>query len=241
MVRVPSLSPWARLVGLCAVLVVGGGAALGAGALASSTDREVVFVVRGALDRLVADLGDADAELVRGGSRLSVEVRRFEHYTFGHAPVLERSVEDGTLRLRAHCPHSVPRSCSVRLRVIVPDNLPVEVRSRDGDLTVRGLRGSLRAVTRGGDLRVRAFCGFLLRGETDGGDLDVGVACPPQQLTLASGTGDVHAVLPRARYRLDASSATGDHAVRGLENATDAAFAVRALSGSGDVLVEAAR
>ena len=50
--------------------------------------------------------------------------------------------------------------------------------------------------------------------------------------------GDVHAIVPAGRYRVDASSARGSSEVRNLTETEDAPFAVQAISGTGDVLVE---
>ena len=44
--------------------------------------------------------------------------------------------------------------------------------------------------------------------------------------------------MPAGRYRVDASSSRGSAEVRNLTEAEDAPFAVQAISGTGDVLVE---
>ena len=62
--------------------------------------------------------------------------------------------------------------------------------------------------------------------------------CSPDRMELRSGSGNVHAVVPAGRYRVDANNDAGDARVRGVVAADDASFAVQAFSGGGDVLVE---
>ena len=57
---------------------------------------------------------------------------------------------------------------------------------------------------------------------------------------LRSRSGDVRAVVPAGRYRVDADSDGGSSRVAGLTPVEDAPFQIQALSTSGDVTVEAA-
>jgi hypothetical protein len=221
--------------------VAGSVLAFAVAAWASASERDVTFVVRGAVERLRVDVADADVDLVRGGDRDSVEVRRVERFSFSRAPAVQRRLEGATFVVRARCPAALLDGCGVRLRVVVPDGLPVEVRTSSGAVRLRDLRGSARVATRDGDVRATGFCGFSLQADSDHGRLAVGTSCAPQQLALRSTTGDVRAVVPAGRYRLDVDSASGRRAVRGISAAAGAPFAVRALSGSGDVTVEAPR
>ena len=59
-------------------------------------------------------------------------------------------------------------------------------------------------------------------------------------MELRSGSGDVHAVVPAGRYRVDAHNDANGQRVRNLTEADDASFTIQALSGSGDVTVESA-
>jgi hypothetical protein len=87
---------------------------------------------------------------------------------------------------------------------------------------------------------IGGFCGFTLVVTSASGDISGGADCSPDRMELRSGSGDVHAVVPSGRYRVDANSDSGDERVRGLTVADDASFTVQALSGSGDVTVETA-
>ena len=57
-------------------------------------------------------------------------------------------------------------------------------------------------------------------------------------MELRSARGDVHAIVPADRYRVDANSDRGNVVIRNVTQTEDAAFAVQAISGGGDVLVE---
>lgn len=235
------MSPWGRAVAVSAVLVGGAAAVLAVGALASHHQRLVYYPVSGALDGLSLDLGEAGIDIVGGGPHARITVQRTERYSFGHDARTIRTVSDGMLRVVSRCPAAVPDSCSVRYRVVVPDNVPVEVRTGGGAVSFRDYRGSAQVTTRSGNVEIAGFCGFSLQARTDSGRIDVAAACPPQELSLRASTGSIHAVVPAGRYQVDAESASGRHAVRGVDSRSDAPFAIQALSSSGDVLVEGRR
>jgi hypothetical protein len=226
-------------VAASAVVVVGCLAALAAAALASSRERIVTFSVHGMLAGVSLDLGDADVEVARGERSDVVQVERQERYAFGSVARTARSARGGVLHVRSRCPVTVLHSCSVSYRVVVPDNVPVDVRTTSGSVRLRDYHGSARIATGSGDVDVRAFCGFLLQVRAEGGSVGAGATCAPQRLSLRSTSGAVHAIVPSGRYQVDAESAAGSQQVRGIEQATDAPFAIQALSTSGDVLVEA--
>jgi Putative adhesin len=235
------LSPWGRVVAVSAILVIGAAAVLAAGALASRHERLVSYPVTGALDGASFDLGEAAIAIVGGGPHARMTVQRTERYAFGHDARTVRTVSGGVLRVTSSCPTVVPDACSVRYRVVVPDNVPVDVHTRTGAVSFRGYRGSARVTTGSGNIEIGGFCGFSLQARTDSGRIDVGAACPPQDLSLRASTGSLHAVVPAGRSQVDATSASGRHVVRGVESRSDAPFSIQALSSSGDVLVEGRR
>jgi Putative adhesin len=237
--RSARLSPWGRLVVVSAVVVVGCLVGLGGWAIASSQERVVTFAVRGQLEGVALDVDDADVTVVRGAGRRSVGFERTDRFTFNHDAKTERSVRGGVFRLRSRCPGTVLGSCSASYRVTVPDNVPVEVRTDEGRVRLEGYRGSARVTTDSGDISAGAFCGFLLEARAESGDVSADAACAPQQLSLRSGTGAVHAVVPPGRYEVDADTAAGRRTVRGVGIAIGSPFHIQALSSAGDVTVEA--
>ncbi|HEX8854003.1 MAG TPA: DUF4097 family beta strand repeat-containing protein [Thermoleophilaceae bacterium] len=239
--RTRRLSPWARVVTVSAVIVVGSLVALGAWALASREKRVVSYDVRGPVSGVALDLGDGDVKIVGGGRRSGIAVRRSERFTFGHDADTRRSVDGSTFRVRSRCPETVLHSCSVSYTLVVPDNVPVSVRTTSGDVGFDGYRGSAQVDTTSGDVRMTGFCGFSLQARAESGAVDVATSCPPPQLSLRTTSGDIHVVVPPGRYSIDAESSSGSHSFRGVSSGADAPLSIQALSNSGDVLVEGRR
>ena len=235
------VSSWGRVVAISALLVVGGAAALAIGALASTRERVVSYPVTGALRGVAFDLADGAIVIVGGARRDAVTVERHERYAFGHDAESRRWVQDGVFRVRSRCPTALMGRCRVSYRVTVPDNLPVEVRTGRGSVQVSGYRGSATLTTGSGDIRVAGFCGFSLDARAESGDVEAQTACAPPNLTLRANSGSVTALVPPGSYDLDAESASGAEHIRGVRATQEAPFAIRALSGSGDVTVEGTR
>jgi hypothetical protein len=239
--RAAHLSPWGRLVAACALVVAVAAATLLIWSVASSEQREVAYSVGGALTGVTLDLGDADVEVRGGGRATTIAVRHVDHFGFGHGPSADRSIDGGVFSVRSRCPSTVLHGCSVRYTIVIPDNIPLSVRTADGTVRFRGYRGSARVTTGRGDIDITGFCGFALQARADGGgDVSASTACPPPQLALRSTTGAVHARVPPGRYRVDASTsgAGGTPQVRGVTSDAGAPFSIQALSNSGHVTVE---
>ena len=235
------ISPWGAVVAISALLVVGAAAALLIATVASSHERAVRFAVTGSLSGVILDVGDAEVDIAGGGRRQLLEVQRTDRYAFGHDAVATRRVAMGELRLRSRCPKAVPHTCSSRYRLVVPDNVPVDVRATGGTVRLRGYRGSARLTTRSGDIDVAGFCGFSLQARAESGDIATSAACAPQQLVLRSTAGSVRASVPPGRYQVEAESTDGAERVSGVSAVSDAPFSIQALSSSGDVVVEGRR
>jgi hypothetical protein len=234
----PRISRWGIVVMASALLIGGVAAALAVASVTSAHERLVSFAVRGSLSGVVLDVDDADVVIAGGGPRAVLGVERTDRYAFGHDADVRRTVAGGELRITSRCPNTVPRACSVSYRVVVPDNVPLTVRTTSGKVTFRGYRGSARVSTRGGDIDVAGFCGFSLQARAETGDIGASAACAPQQLTLRSTEGSVHVSVPTGRYQVEAESASGEDDVHGLDAVSDAPFSIQALSSSGDVSVE---
>jgi hypothetical protein len=230
-------SAWAWLVAVSAVLIGGLVAGLAIWWAASRETRIISYAVQGSLSGVELDLGAGDAELV-GGGQGSLEVRRTDRFAFGHPSVERREVDGGVLRISTACPTTVPSGCKVSYRVAVPDNVPVTVRTSTGTVHVGALRASARIETDTGDVVIDAFCGFRLGVRSRVGDVRATTVCSPEQMELRSTDGDVRAVVPPGRYRIDASSDTGRRRVRGVTATDDAPFLIQALSTRGAVDVQ---
>lgn len=232
------MSPWARLVTASAVLVLGSAIALVIWGLASQQRRVVSYDVRGSLGGVSLDLGGANVTIAGAGRRTSVGVVRTDRYAFGHHVDSTRSAAGGVFRIQSRCPRTLFHACTAGYRLTVPDNVPVDVRTEGGNVSFDGYKGSVRIVTRSGNVDVRSFCGFSLQASTASGHVNAATSCAPQQLSLRSTSGDVNALVPPGRYRVDAESNSGTRLVHGVTAAGDAVFSIQTLSNSGDVRVE---
>ena len=235
------LLTWPRLVTASAAIVLVVALGLGAWWVASSRQQVTSYSVRGTLTAIELDLGNADAEIVGGREAPVVDVRRTDAFAFHRPAAAERRVADGTLRLRSRCPRTVLGSCSASYRLTVPNNVAVTVRTASGDVRLDAFRGSALIETLTGDVSATAYCGFALRARAEEGDVSAAASCAPERLELRSRTGNVTAVVPPGRYRIDADSNLGTQRVTGLTPDADAPFGIQALSSTGDVVVEARR
>ena len=225
---------------VCASLVAAAGLTLVIWWLVSAETSVASYAVRGSVNGVTLDLGAADTEIVGGGDRPAIEVRRTDEFAFGRRAESRRSAHDGQLTITSRCPRSaVLHVCSARYRVTVPDNVRVTVRTTSGDVRFNGYRGSASVDTGSGDVGVAGFCGFALRARSGSGDVGANASCALERLELRSRTGDVRAVVPPGRYQVDADSDDGESSVRGVIVAEDAPFQIQALSSAGDVSVEA--
>src|SRR5689334_5646380 len=231
-------SPWWWLVAASALILIVVAIVLAIWWAASSETRTGRIRVSGEATALELDLGDAPVQ-ISGGSGL-IDARRTEEASFGHPPTVTRDIHNGVVRITSRCPRTVLGTCRASWRVAVPDNVRVNVRTSSGRVTITGLNGSARVTTGSGDVSLSGFCGFTLVVTSASGDVNSAADCSPDRIELRSGSGDVHAVVPGGRYRIDAHSDAGTDRVRGLTVADDASFTVQALSGSGDVSVESA-
>ena len=204
--------------------------------LRSHEQVQTKYRILGDVAGLRLQLGDADVEIDGGAS--AIEVRRLDEFSFGAPAVERRDVENGTVTVISRCPDQVLGSCRVRYRLTVPDNVPLDIETARGNVDVAGVRATVHISTGSGAIRATGFCGFSLQAVSDTGNVSTTSECSADRLELRSRTGNVHAVVPPARYTVDAQSDTGDVRTRGLVSSDDAPFQIQALSTDGDVTVE---
>ena len=230
-------SPWWWLVLASSLVLLLAAAVMGVWWAASSERREVRYRVIGTLSAIELELDDADVEIV-GGEAGPIQVVRTEEFAFGRPPRDEHGVQDGVLRISSSCPDAIVGTCRASYRLLVRDNVQVSVRSSTGRVRIAGLNGSARIETGSGPIAVDGFCGFRLTATSGSGDVRGAADCSPDRMELRSASGDVHAIVPTGRYRVDANTDRGSVQVRNLIPSEDASFTVQAISGGGDVLVE---
>jgi Putative adhesin len=230
-------SPWSWVVGASLILLLGTAAVLAVWWGASRETQIASYPVVGTLDSIDLDLGEASVEIT-GGASGAVEVQRTDEFAFGHSPGETVAVQQGVLRIVSRCPDTVLGTCSTRYRIALRDNVQVNVQTTSGRVRVIGLNASARIATGSGGIAVDGFCGFQLSALSASGDVRGSADCSPDRVQLRSNSGDVHAIVPTGRYRVDANSDGGSARVRNLVVSDDASYAVQAISGSGDVIVD---
>jgi hypothetical protein len=236
--RARRASPWWWLVLACSVLLAVTAVALTAWWIASSETQNRPYRVIGPLSAIELDVGSADVEIIGGAS--NVEVQRTAEFAFGRPPEQTRRLDGDVLRISSRCPDTVIGTCEAAYRIRVRANVDVNVRTTSGRVRIAGLKASARVESGSGAIAVDSFCGFRLVATSGSGEVRGSADCSPDRLELRSGSGDVNAVVPAGRYRVDASSDRGSTTVSDdLTLADDAPFAVQAISGSGDVNVDA--
>src|SRR5690606_17559800 len=137
------------------------------------------------------------------------EVRRVDRFAFGAPSHETRTVDNGEVTIVSRCPKQVLGSCRASYRLAIPDNVPVEIETTSGTVRLSGVRASVQAVTREGDISAAGFCGFSLDATSDSGRVAAVSECSPDRLELRSRSGDVRAVVPTGRYQVNAQSGSG--------------------------------
>ena len=189
--RAAHLSPWGRLVAACALVVAVAAAVLLIWSLTSSQRARGLLLGAGAIGGVSLDLGDADVEVAGGGRRdrgLGAARRPLRlRPRAGRRPRDRRR----RLRVRSRCPSTVLHGCSVRYRVVVPDNIPLVGPDRRGLVTLPrlprlGAGHDAAAATSTSPASAASRC---RRAPTAAATSPPATACPPPQLALRSTTG----------------------------------------------------
>src|SRR5215210_2348385 len=150
-------SSWSWLVTVSAFALLTAGLVMGVWWAATNEERTGTYVVRGTVNGITVDLGEADLDIIGGGTQAALQVSHTDRFSFGHPAEAERVVQGGTLRLRSRCPAALLGSCSSAYRLRIPDNVPVTVRTTSGSVASTGYRGSARVDTSSGSV---AFNGW---------------------------------------------------------------------------------
>ena len=234
--RARRASPWWWLVLVSSALLLAAIAAMAAWWIASRETQVAQYRVLGTVSAIELDVGAADVEI--SGGAPTVEVRRTAEFAFGRPPEQTRRIDGDVLQISSRCPDTVVGTCHAEYRIRVRDNVMVNVITTSGRVRVASLNGSARIQSGSGAIAVDGFCGFQLSATSASGDVRGAAACSPDRMELRSTGGDVHAVVPAGRYRVDASSSRGTVEVNNIAETDDAPFAVQAISGTGDVIVD---
>src|SRR4051812_15734050 len=156
----PGAAAWWWLVTVSVVVLAGVAVTLAIWWAASRETRTTSYRVLGDLSGIRLDLGDADVEI--DGGATAVGVRRVDRFAYGAPSRERRSVTDGTLTITSRCPDQVLGSCHATYRLAVPDNVPLEIKTQSGSVSLTSLRSTVSVSTGSGPVAASGFCGFQL-------------------------------------------------------------------------------
>ena len=219
-------------------MLVIAGAVIGTLWLSSATTSTVFARLPASLLGIELRVQSGDVAIV-GGSQTGVSISRKERSVFGHRPRERRSVSSGILRISSSCPQLVLGSCAASYRIAVPNDVPISIRTEQGNIRLDGYHGSADIATDSGAISVEGYCGFVLGAASASGNVSVLSSCSPERLVLRSDTGNVSATVPAGNYRIQAASNGGGTTVRGLVNDGGAPWVIETLSNTGNVSVSA--
>jgi hypothetical protein len=210
--------------------------AVGIGWLATMRSKTTTYSFSAPLTRVDLAMSSGQVLIVGTGSS-TLQVRRTDHYAFGHAAREQRSLANGVLRISSHCPRIVVGSCSASYELAVPETVAVSLHTTRGNVRVTGFRGTAAVQTGAGNVDVEAYCGFDLAATTASGNVRIAAACSPQHLEVNTSSGDTTTLVPPGRYRVSASAGAGRPHISGVIRDTRAPFTIDAHSGSGRVAI----
>jgi hypothetical protein len=195
-------------------------------------------VVASAVHRIVvnADEGNVD---VRAGLTGDVVVARHDAWLVDRPSVRERYA-DGVLEIDARCgglKHVL--RCRSDLMIDAPPDVDVAIRTKSGDVDLRGLSGRADIRTDSGDIRSHRLEPVTVRAMTDAGNVSLDLFGQPARTEARSDAGNVRVVVPYGQYRVDAIADGGTVKVEGLIRDDLAPQAIAAGTDVGDVTVQA--
>jgi hypothetical protein len=183
-----------------------------------------------------ADAGDVD---VRAGLTRDVMVQRHDAWLLDRPHTSERYA-GGVLTIRTDCGglKAILR-CRSDLRIDAPPEVDVTVRTKAGDVDLRGLSGRADVQTDSGDIRTHRLEPVTVRASTDAGDVSLDLFGEPARTEATSNAGDVRVTVPYGPYRVDANADAGNVKVEGIIRDDLAPQAIAALTDAGNITVRA--
>src|SRR3954471_12533360 len=97
-------SSWGRLVTISVFAVLTAALVMVVWWAATTEERTSTYVVRGTVNGITLDIGDADVDIVGGRTHAALQVSPTGRFSFGHPAEAKRTVRSGTLDLRSRCP-----------------------------------------------------------------------------------------------------------------------------------------
>lgn len=156
--------------------------------------------------------GFEDVEIHGSPTATGVSVERTWTWSLVE-PAVALTQEAGRVRVTSSCPGIPGPGCAGRVRVTVPESLPVVASTGDGDLRLVDLAAPFSATTSDGDLEASGLRSAEVTTTTRDGDVRLAFTRAPATVTTRSGDGDLDLLVPDdgVAYDVTASVADGEH------------------------------
>lgn len=156
----------------------------------------------------------------------------------GRADVNVRRGADGLL-VHGDCDGVPGRRCRIAFEVEVPRDLDgtLRVRTRAGEVDLRGLQTAIDLSTTAGAVRLDDFDGPVARVQTTAGTIEVDAGAATRHLDLATTAGSIEVVVDDAEpLRVSATTTVGNQDLR-VNQSADAERTLTAHTTAGEVRV----
>jgi hypothetical protein len=182
----------------------------------------------GGVTALAVNLGFESLEVRGSSTASSVRMTRSYSWSFDR-PTVGAHQAGGRLSVSSSCGFSVGRGCTGQVRLVVPEGLPVTVRTSDGSVLLRDLTGSVDVSASDGGIDVNRVTGPLtlrthdgsihgsglrasrVTAESSDGGIDLRFAVAPQQVHARSQDGSIGVHVPHdgTSYRVTTDVSDG--------------------------------
>ena len=184
------LSPWGRVVAISALLVVGGAVALAVGG--ARQPRAAARLLPGHRRARRASRSTSATATSRSSAAASATRSR------SGAPSATRSAASprpraastaGVFTVTSRCPTSLLAPCTVAYRVVVPDNVALDIRTTSGKVALRDYRGTAKVATDERRDRHRRLLRQRARRPRRRRRITLDAICAPPRTSLRAGVG----------------------------------------------------
>jgi len=182
----------------------------------------------GGVTALTVDLGFESLEVRGSSTASSVRLTRSYSWSFDR-PGVGAHQAGGRLSVTSSCGFSVGRGCSGHVRLVVPEGLPVTVRTSDGGVLLRDLTGAVAASSSDGGIELSGVTGPLtlqthdgsihgsglrasrVSAESSDGGIDLRFAAAPARVRVQSHDGSIGVHVPHdgTSYRVTTDVSDG--------------------------------
>jgi Putative adhesin len=229
----------ARIVLLAALgLLILSGVAF-AGSEALHRDRTSVATVVSPVHRIVVN-SDAGNVSISAGLTADVVIHRRDAWLVDRPDVTEH-YHDGVLEIDTACGHlKAVLRCRSNLSIDAPPEVDVAIRTKSGDVDLRGLEGRADIETDSGNISTHRLEPVTVTATTDAGDVSLDLFGQPTRTQVKSDAGDVSVTVPYGMYHVDATADGGGNVkVAGVIRDDLAPHAIDAVTDVGNVTVRA--